>query len=203
VFPDFERWPLAHVQVLFDVHPATNILLPSDPEDASDGEPAPLSPAQAESLAARAVIKSFSVPMEKAEPEKFAAYLVPTWQGLKSISAGALDDEGPSSSSGGGSAEYHWVREYHYEAKPDESVQDNMIFFFNNDKVTYAPLNAKLLMQKKKARGLQDRGVELVQDISRPSAISLSKRPLSDQEHNQRAQTRRKLEHPCDDIGEL
>jgi hypothetical protein len=30
---------------------------------------------------------------------------------------------------------FRWVREYHYEARPDDTVQDTMMFFFSDGQV--------------------------------------------------------------------
>lgn len=60
VFPDFERWPQNLVQVTFDVNPTDNI------EDIVGD----LSPEERKALAARSVIKSFSVPGEDRASEK-------------------------------------------------------------------------------------------------------------------------------------
>uniref|UniRef100_A0A6T7YFR6 RNA polymerase II-associated factor 1 homolog n=1 Tax=Pyramimonas obovata TaxID=1411642 RepID=A0A6T7YFR6_9CHLO len=179
VLPDFDRWPQNLVQVLFDVEPTQNI---SDVVGAVSEE-------DAKQLAAYSVIKSFSVPVEGSEPEKFAAYLVPSAEdGLPAIRRGALEEAE--------AVDYKWVREYHYEARPDEAVQDTMMFFFSEGQVGYTPLGTKLVLQKKKARGLQDKGVGVVQDISRPASVSVRKRAATGEELHQRRKVVRVLENP-------
>eukprot|EP00242_Pyramimonas_sp_CCMP2087_P005226 CAMPEP_0198200456 /NCGR_PEP_ID=MMETSP1445-20131203/3465_1 /TAXON_ID=36898 /ORGANISM="Pyramimonas sp., Strain CCMP2087" /LENGTH=482 /DNA_ID=CAMNT_0043870531 /DNA_START=307 /DNA_END=1755 /DNA_ORIENTATION=- len=198
VFPDFERWPQNLVQVTFDVNPTDNIA-----DIIGD-----LSPEERKALAARSVIKSFSVPVEGSEPEKFAAYILPSAEGFAAIQGGAFKEEGEE---GGQEVEYKWVREYHYEARPDDAVQDTMMFFFSDGQVGYTPLGTKLELKKKKSRGLQDKGVLVVQDISRPSRVSLKRRAYSAAEQEAHYKQVKVMEHPYEeeveteeeDLGEL
>lgn len=54
---------------------------------------------------------------------------------LQALEAGAFEQSSASNAEGSASVEYQWVREYHYEARPDEAVQDNMILFFKQGHV--------------------------------------------------------------------
>lgn len=181
VLPDFDRWPSNLVQVTFDAEPT---------KDLADLES--LSEATRSAMESRAVIKSFLVPVEEGEPEKFAAYLLPSEAGLQAIEAGVLDEDQDKSAEEQTAVEYKWMREYHYETKPEDANNDNIVFFFGDGEVKYMPLRTKFALQKKKARGLDSK----VSEIARPASISLKRRLKNEDELELEAKAMRMLEQP-------
>eukprot|EP00854_Cymbomonas_tetramitiformis_P019193 gene19193-22944_t len=187
VLPDFDRWPSNLVQVTFDAEPTKDL-----------DDLVSLSEATRSAMESRALIKSFLVPVEEGEPEKFAAYLLPSEAGLQAIETGALDEDHDKSVEEQTAVEYKWMREYHYETKPEDANNDNIVFFFGDGEVKYMPLRTKFALQKKKARGLDSKMAE----IARPAAISLKRRFKSEDELELEAKAMRMLEQPVYETAE-
>eukprot|EP00850_Spirogloea_muscicola_P023768 SM000387S14685 [mRNA] locus=s387:48721:51545:+ [translate_table: standard] len=176
--PNLERWGDQFLQLVFDSEPT---------QDSVKYEG--LSPAEREKLEAQALMRSVKIPGRKdAVKDRYVGYMVPSLRSKES-EAGA---EGS-----GEEMEYDWVREYHWEVRPPDEKhhRDTYIFCFQEDKVNFAPIAGKVVLQKRLAKvGRDNRKLEDgdTEEFAVPSQVKVHKLSLTAAEEEQRLNKRQR-----------
>ncbi|KAH7425360.1 hypothetical protein KP509_11G050600 [Ceratopteris richardii] len=129
LLPDFDRQGSRFTYATFDGEPTADSELHNKLDRAVRDE-----------LESLAVLKTYSQrDPESGKLERFLAYMVPK---AEELSLGYMDE-----------MSYAWVREYHIDARPEETHDfSTYVFAFNEDHVRYMPLQQKVTLQKKKAK---------------------------------------------------
>ncbi|XP_062008486.1 protein PAF1 homolog [Rosa rugosa] len=154
LLPDFERYDDQFVLAAFDGAPTADSEIYSK-LDQSDHDV----------CESRAIMKSYKVTgADPANPDKFLAYMVPS---PNELSKNPYDESEDVS--------YSWVREYQYDVRGDD-VDDLTTYLvsFDEDEARYAPLPAKLVLRKKRAK--EGRSTDEVEHFPAPSRVTVRRR---------------------------
>lgn len=165
LLPDFDRLGDKFTHVTFDGDPTADSELHSKLDHTVRDE-----------LEALAILKSYILSdTETGKKERFLAYMVPKVDELNKD----LYDENDEIS-------YTWMREYHWETRPDDSQSmSTYVFSFGDHAARYLPLDSKISLQKKKAKeGRSKEEAEISYSV--PSSVTVRRRELLQEEENER-----------------
>ncbi|KAK9923475.1 hypothetical protein M0R45_031892 [Rubus argutus] len=154
LLPDFERYEDQFVLAAFDGAPTADSEIYSK-LDQSDHDV----------CESRAIMKSYKVTgVDPANPDKFLAYMVPSPNELSKDPYDESED-----------VSYSWVREYQYDVRGDD-VHDPTTYLvsFDEEEARYAPLPAKLVLRKKRAK--EGRSTDEVEHFPAPSRVTVRRR---------------------------
>lgn len=167
LLPDFDRMGDQFVHMVFDADPLTDAPGLTDLDMEARLE-----------IESRAIVKSFTTfNADGSKPEKFIGYMVPKPEELE---RNFYEDEDEIA--------YTWVREYHWDIRPDDSK--NFVFCFGSDAVHYLPLQSKLVLQKKKAKDGKSKYDTEDKDFPVPSSVSVIRTELTQEEEDARDEAR-------------
>ncbi|KAG0561502.1 hypothetical protein KC19_9G069500 [Ceratodon purpureus] len=170
--PDFERMGDQYVHMVFDTDPLTDAPGLADLDQDARLE-----------LESRAIVKSFTArSADDSREEKFIGYMVPKPDELE---RNFYEDEDEIS--------YTWVREYHWELRPDEGEKKTFVFCFGDDSVQYLPLSTKLVLQKKKAKDGKSKYDTEDKDFPIPASVTVMRRDPSQEEEDIREEARERF----------
>lgn len=170
LLPDFERMGDQYVHMVFDTDPLTDAPGLTDLDQDARLE-----------IESRAIVKSFTIATsDESKPEKFIGYMVPK---PDELDRNFYDDEEE--------IQYTWVREYHWDIRPDDSK--NFVFCFSEDAVHYLPLGTKLVLQKKKAKDGKSKYDTEDRDFPVPASVTVIRRDPTQDEEDIREDAREKF----------
>lgn len=129
LLPDFKRQSSRLTHVTFDGEPTADSELHNKLDRAVRDE-----------LEALAILKTYTLSdTDTGKQERFLAYMVPKVEELNSDYMNEMS--------------YTWMREYHMEARPEETQNfSSYVFTFGEEAAQYLPLQQKVSLQKKKAK---------------------------------------------------
>ncbi|KAK9832178.1 hypothetical protein WJX74_001843 [Apatococcus lobatus] len=157
VFPDEELVDQRSVIIQFDGDPA-----------ADDERLSKLTEAERLRFTEHCLVKSFNIAEDsEGKPLKFVAFIAPTDPTF--IRENASIDEREAFGNAA-EVEYRWVREYNYEVKQENQLQQEYVLRFQPSGVYYTVLGPKLTLRKRsKHKGA-------MQETTRPSKIILKRK---------------------------
>jgi RNA polymerase II-associated factor 1 len=121
VFPDFDLWPNAYTEVVFDSDPITT--LPQERIEAMDDE-------DKHYLRSNAIVRSI-------KGQQLVAFITPTATHKRTREEITEEDE-----------EYEQVNAFHFDVAKDADLKDNYFFVFKKDGVYYNELATRVKLRK-------------------------------------------------------
>lgn len=143
VFPDFELWPNAYQEVVFDSDPTPSYLKVGKKRKRTVA----LSAEEQEHMLQHALLKGF----HDAMGGSFVAYLAPRKrQRTEENNTNHAESE----------EEYLWIREYLYEKMHKSELLQDYVFVTRDDHVSYVPINSTVYLKKTKAVTAEEKARE-------------------------------------------